>query len=202
MPDSPVVPIVNVGYRSTNYWVVGRGPARLLVDLGWPGTLGAMRASFERMGVPHDEIRYGMATHYHVDHAGLGEELKRLGMTLLVLAPQVAAIREMTRWTKPEDRYVEIVSQGSHTIELTESRAVLATIGLAGEIVATPGHSDDSVSLVLDQGAAFTGDLTPMFLADDANRAQLEASWERLRSLGVSRIYPGHGPVRPMPVLG
>lgn len=27
--------IVNVGYRSTNYWVVSAGRSRLLVDLGW-----------------------------------------------------------------------------------------------------------------------------------------------------------------------
>ena len=26
--------IVNVGYRSTNYWVVSAGTSRLLVDLG------------------------------------------------------------------------------------------------------------------------------------------------------------------------
>lgn len=30
------VTIVNVGYRSTNYWVVSAGRSRLLVDLGWP----------------------------------------------------------------------------------------------------------------------------------------------------------------------
>ncbi len=34
------VTIVNVGYRSTNYWVVSAGTSRLLVDLGRPGTIG------------------------------------------------------------------------------------------------------------------------------------------------------------------
>ena len=56
------VTIVNVGYRSTNYWVVSAGTSRLLVDLGWPGTMGKMRASLDRMGVPLKEIRYGLAT--------------------------------------------------------------------------------------------------------------------------------------------
>ncbi|MFN2221982.1 MAG: hypothetical protein ACK2UH_05490 [Candidatus Promineifilaceae bacterium] len=36
------VTIVNVGYRSTNYWVVSAGRSRLLVDLGWPGSMGRM----------------------------------------------------------------------------------------------------------------------------------------------------------------
>jgi ribonuclease/clavin/mitogillin len=31
--QSPVT-IVNVGYRSTNYWIIGAGTSRLLVDLG------------------------------------------------------------------------------------------------------------------------------------------------------------------------
>jgi glyoxylase-like metal-dependent hydrolase (beta-lactamase superfamily II) len=62
---------VNVGYKSTNYWVVSAGTKRLLVDLGYPGTMGLMRANLRRMGVPLSEIRYGLATHHHMDHAGL-----------------------------------------------------------------------------------------------------------------------------------
>jgi glyoxylase-like metal-dependent hydrolase (beta-lactamase superfamily II) len=82
--DCPVaktlpITIVNVGYRSTNYWVVGAGQNRLLVDIGWPGTLGTMKSMLKRMDVPLREIRYALATHYHIDHAGLAEELKREG---------------------------------------------------------------------------------------------------------------------------
>ena len=41
-------------------------------------------------------------------------------------------------------------------------------MGLKGEIVSTPGHSDDSVTLGAGRGVAFTGDLTPlMFVPDD-----------------------------------
>ena len=49
--------IVNVGYRSTNFWVVSAGRNRLLVDLGWPGMAGALFANLERMGVPLDELQ-------------------------------------------------------------------------------------------------------------------------------------------------
>jgi len=96
------VTIVNVGYRSTNYWVVSAGTSRLLVDIGWPGTLGTMKANLKRMGVPLREIRYALATHYHIDHAGLAEELKREGIPLLVLDVQVDAIPIIKIWTKPE----------------------------------------------------------------------------------------------------
>ncbi|MCB0055571.1 MAG: hypothetical protein KDE45_01040, partial [Caldilineaceae bacterium] len=50
--------IVNVGYRSTNFWVISAGRARVLVDIGWPGSMGLMRATIQQMDVPLGEIRY------------------------------------------------------------------------------------------------------------------------------------------------
>jgi glyoxylase-like metal-dependent hydrolase (beta-lactamase superfamily II) len=192
------VTIVNVGYRSTNYWVVSAGTSRLLVDLGWPGTMGTMRANLRRMGVPLDEIRYGLATHYHIDHAGLAQELKRAGVPLLVLDVQVSAIPIMKTWTKPRDRYVDITLHDNVTLSTPGSRSVLEGLGIPGEIVHTPGHSDDSVSLLLDDGSAFTGDLTHPAFAAGSDAAVVAASWRRLRERGATRVYPAHGPVRQM----
>lgn len=171
--------IINVGYRSTNYWVLSAGTSRLLVDLGWPGTMGAMRAGLTRMGVPLAELRAGFATHYDPDHAGLARELSEAGMKLLVFETQKSPVPGVP-------------------VKFAESRAVLADLGIAGEVAPTPGHSNDSVSLVLDSGETFTGDLTPMFVAPDDHRDVLERSWRRLRELGGRIIYPGHGPIRPM----
>ncbi len=192
------VTIVNVGYRSTNYWVVSAGSSRLLVDLGYPGTMGVMRASLTRMSVPLGEIRYGLATHYHIDHAGLAQELKRAGMGLLVLETQGDAIPRMKTWTKPVDHYVDITTHDNVAVSFAESRTVLSRIGIAGEIVPTPGHSDDSVSLVLDDGSAFTGDLTAPALQGDGDDGLAARSWRLLRSRGATRVYPGHGPVAPI----
>lgn len=202
MDGSQAPPIVNVGYRSTNYWVVGAGPSRLLIDLGWPGTLGTMRANLTRMGIPVAELRYAVATHYHIDHAGLAQELKGAGVPLLVLDVQTEWIPRMKRWTKPHDAYVDIDPGDNVAIPFAESRAVLARIGLAGEIVPTPGHSDDSVSVVLDSGEAFTGDLTHRDMVGVEDAAIVAASWQRLRDLGATRVYPGHGPVRALTADG
>lgn len=192
------ITIVNVGYRSTNYWVISAGSSRLLVDIGWPGSLGIMRANLKRMDIPIKEIKYALATHYHIDHAGLGQELKQEGVPLLVLDVQVSAIPLMKTWTKPQDHYVDITTDDSITITFSESRPLLEKIGIPGEIVHTPGHSDDSVSLLLDDGSVFTGDLThPAFIGmEDA--ATINESWRLLRERGATRVYPGHGPVRPL----
>ncbi len=195
MPKSADVTVVNVGYRSTNYWVVSAGTSRLLVDLGWPGTMGRLRANLRRMDVPLQEIRCGLATHYHIDHAGLAQELKLAGVPLLVLDVQVSAIPLMKQWIKPQDNYVDITMEGNLTISFAESRPALEQIGISGEILHTPGHSDDSVSLLLDDGSAFTGDLTHPTLTGEDDAAVVSASWRLLRERGAARVYPGHGPV-------
>jgi len=187
--------IVNVGYRSTNFWVVSAGASRLLVDLGWPGTMTTMRASLDRMGVPLMELRYGLATHYHIDHAGLAQDLKQAGVPLLVLETQVEAIPRMKSWVKPADQYLDITMHDNVVISFDESRTVLERIGIAGEIVPTPGHSDDSVSLLLDDGSVFTGDLTLPALIGAEDAGVVAASWQRLQEGGATRVYPGHGPV-------
>jgi len=166
----------------------------LLVDIGWPGTLGAMKASLKRMDVPLREIRYALATHYHIDHAGLAEELKREGVPLLVLDVQADAIPIMKTWTKPRDNYVEITMDGNVTISFEQSRHTLSQIGISGEILHTPGHSDHCVSLLLDDGSVFTGDLPSEALAFD-NPIAL-ATWRLLRERGATRVFPAHGPIR------
>lgn len=195
MPKSPPVTIVNVGHRSTNYWVISAGRSRLLVDLGWPGGLGALQANLRRMDIPLTEIRYGLATHYHIDHAGAAQELKQVGVPLLVIDLQVEAIPAMARWTKPQDGYVPIATHDNVVISSQESRALLAELGMSGEILHTPGHSADSVTLLLDDGSAFTGDLThPAFIGVEDPKTVL-ASWRLLWDRGARRIHPGHGPV-------
>ncbi len=190
--------IVNVGYKSTNFWVISAGRSRILVDLGWPGSMGTMRANLTRMDVPIQEIRYGVATHYHIDHAGLAQDLKQAGVPLLVLDVQVDAIPLMKTWVKPQDNYMEITTHDNVVISCAESRALLERIGIPGEIVHTPGHSDDSVSLLLDDGSVFTGDLTHPAFVGMEDAAIVAASWQLLRERGATRIYPGHGPIRPM----
>ncbi len=190
--------IVNVGYDSTNYYVIGQGDARLLVDVGWPGTLPKLLAQLKRKGIPLRDIRYVLVTHYHPDHAGLAQELRDRGIQLVVLEPQLPAIPELKTYMKPANRYVEIDPHGALRLAAHESRTFLAGIGIAGQIISTPGHSDDSVTLVLDDSAAFTGDLpSPDFAVAEA-AGQVARSWAAVRSLNTRTIYPGHGPARPL----
>ena len=194
-----IMNIVNVGYGSTNYYVIGDGRSRLLVDVGWPGTMGKLLAMMKRKGVALGEIRYLLATHYHPDHAGLAQELKNNGVRLMVIEGQREFIPALKQWMKPDMRYQEIDLRDNTEVTIADSRAFLATLGIAGEIAHTPGHSDDSVTLVLDSGDTFTGDLQGVSRADERDIAVVSASWEKIRAMGAKVIHPGHGPSRPLP---
>ena len=188
--------IVNVGYDSTNYYVLGNKNC-LLVDIGFPGSLPKLLSACKRKSISLAEIKYLLVTHYHPDHGGLAQELKQAGVRLVVLENQLAWIPVMARYMKPGQQYQEIDLRDNLVLCYEDSRKFLSGLGLAGEIISTQGHSEDSLSLVLDEGLAFTGDLPMLGFADDPE-GLIRQSWERLRLKGVKDIYPGHGAQRPL----
>ena len=186
--------IVNVGYDSTNYYILADSSPRLLVDVGWPGTLPRLQHECKRMGVRLPDLKHFLVTHYHPDHAGLAQELKNTGVKLIVVERQLGAIPLLADVMKPENHYVEIDLSDNIVITEADSRAFLARLGIQGEIVSTPGHSDDSVSLILDDGSVFVGDITHPALAGDDAHNPIRESWAKIIALGGKTIYPGHGP--------
>ena len=119
--------------------------------------------------------------------------LKEKGVRLIVLDTQVAALASIGRYMKPANHFKKISQDGNLNLTAETSRAFLASIQIRGWIIYTPGHSEDSVTLVLDDGLAFTGDaLSPM--QEAGSKRQVESIRTELRQQGVRMIYPGHGP--------
>ncbi len=185
--------IVNVGYDSTNYYLLDAKGGKLLIDCGWPGTLPKFMAELKRKGVSIKEIKYLLVTHFHPDHAGLAQELKNLGIKLVLLESQVDFIAPFADFFKGKNfPYAAITQSDNLILKFEDSRKFLAGIGIEGEIIPTPGHSDDSVTLILDEGLAFTGDLHPLFVTPEEDHVT-RASWDRIHRHKVTRIFPAHG---------
>ncbi len=102
--------IVNVGYNSTNYYILDAAQGKLLIDSGWPGTLPKLSAELKRKGIALKEIQYLLVTHFHPDHAGLTQELRNLGAKLVLLESQPGQIHPLTELLRSKNvPYVEIV---------------------------------------------------------------------------------------------
>ena len=93
---------------------------------------------------------------------------------------------------------------------LDDNGLSLSEFGIPGKVVHTPGHTGGHVSIVLDSGEAFVGDmamnswflrLTPglPILADDMN--VLIQSWKKILKMGIKGIYPAHGMDFPADVI-
>jgi glyoxylase-like metal-dependent hydrolase (beta-lactamase superfamily II) len=184
--------IVNVGYASTNYYAIDIKQGKLLVDCGWPGTLPQFTRVLQRKDIELREIKFLLVTHFHPDHAGLVQEIKNLGTKFILPECQVPFVGSFADHFKGKPLpYVGIKEEGNILLNLAESRSFLARLGLGGEILHTPGHSEDSVTLILDEGYAFTGDLHPAFMNTEDPKTR--GSWDRIRQFKVRKIFPGHG---------
>lgn len=185
--------IVNVGYDSTNYYLLEFKDGKLLIDCGWPGTLPKFMAALKRKGVSVKEINYLLVTHFHPDHAGITQDLKKLGIKLILLESQVSFIPSFGDFFKGKNLpYIEITQSDNLILKFEDGRKFLAGIGLNGEIISTPGHSDDSITLILDEGFAFTGDLPPRFMISEEDHTT-QRSWDRIYQHKITRIFPAHG---------
>ncbi|MBP5462595.1 MAG: hypothetical protein J6Y20_10770, partial [Lachnospiraceae bacterium] len=56
----------------------------------------------------------------------------------------------------------------------------LAEMGIDGEIIPTPGQCEDSITLALDDGSLFVGDLNPLYELELHEGTMIAESWNRL----------------------
>lgn len=183
-------------YGQTNTFLIPGARGGLLVDTGYAGTLPAFYRALRQSGVRLQDVAYVMATHYHPDHMGLISDLMRAGVGLLLIDVQ----RDFVHFSDPifareKRRAAPIDETAATVIACEESRAFLRRMGIGGEIVPTPSHSADSVSVVLDGGDCLVGDLEPYeYLEAYGENDALRRDWERLRSFAPGRIFYAHRP--------
>ena len=141
------------------------------------------------------DITYVLATHYHPDHIGLISQLMELGVKLLLIDTQVEYIHFSDEIFSRDARmkYVPINKEDAVLVKCKESRVFLHRIGIEGEILSTPSHSKDSISLILDDGSCFVGDLEPIdYLDAYDNNVELKEDWKIVMSRNPKVIFYAH----------
>jgi len=186
--------LVNVGYKSVNCYALEAGGGYLLIDVGMPATFGKFVAVLKRKSVPLEKIRFLVVTHFHPDHCGIAQELKSAGVVLLLGDVQERCLAEANRALAKFPGYLPISDIGNAVVATDSRTAWKVATGIDGVLLHTPGHSDDSVSVVIDGVGAFVGDLRPPEAYTGQAAALAEKSWEKIRAAGVRRAFPAHGP--------
>ena len=187
--------ITKLKYGNTNTFFVSGKDGGLLVDTDYAGTLSSFYRAIKEHGIKMSDITYILATHYHPDHIGLVSELMSQNIKLLLIDAQVPYIHFADEIFERDKRlnYNPIDLENATVICIKESRAFLKGIGINGEIVRTPSHSQDSISLILDSGECFVGDLEPNeYLDGYENNESLQNDWKLISSYIPKVIYYAH----------
>lgn len=187
--------MIRLKYGNTNTFYVPGEPGGLLIDTDYAGTLQVFFKAIKANHLELDDFSYVLPTHCHPDHVGLIGELQKLGVKLLLIDSQLASVHfpDGVFGRDKRLRYVPIDEKQARIISCNESRKILRSIGIEGEIISTPSHSEDSVSVILDNGNCFVGDLEPYeYLDGYDDNPQLQKDWNRIRSMNPKRILYAH----------
>jgi len=199
----------------------------LLIDTDYERYYALFEKKLAGLGIATSDIKYLLLTHHHDDHAGFAAELvRRTGCKVIAHRNAVSALEEGKNEDadiKPANRRLRIVLSFYWTfyrlfheewkfppVRLAEKDIVidddndsfLKEIGIDGVMLHTPGHTRDSISVLLSDGSAFVGDAAMNFLRwtgvghrpiyiEDINTVY--ESWRKLRERGARVIYPAHG---------
>lgn len=182
-------------YGNTNTYFLKGKDGSLLIDTDYAGTMSRFFKSIKAADISIRDISYVIATHYHPDHIGIIGDLQRRGVKLVIVDVQQDFVHFSDRIFARDKHliYTPVDEKNAVRISCAESRGFLENIGICGEILHTPSHSKDSISVVLDDGECFVGDLEPIdYLAAYSGNPDLQRDWDLLMSYNPRHIYYAH----------
>jgi hydroxyacylglutathione hydrolase len=181
-----------------------------LIDTGVSFERGALKKALEQAGCRPGDLKLVVITHADYDHAGNCVWLrKKYGAPIAIHRDEVEAVEtgrmlrnRKNQWKISSRIFIYLVGllifqRFKPDVVVTDGDD-LSQYGLYGKVVHIPGHSRGSIGVLTKDGDFFCGDLlvsknTPKKnkLIDDM--VEVDASIEKLKSLSIKTVYPGHG---------
>ncbi len=189
----------------------------IVVDSGTPKQGKKFLKWLRELSVNPGDISLLLLTHGHTDHAGSASEFKELtGCKIAINHREKEWVEKALKpvppginlWGKVCGVLFRIVVPFINfpgtpvDIALEDADFSLESYGINGRIIYTPGHTSGSMSLLLDTGDAFVGDLAvnglPLRIGPGMPQVGdsadiIKNNWRLLLSRGAKQIYPAHG---------
>ncbi len=184
-----------IKYTPTNTYLIQGEKGNLLLDTGWAGTFPLFCRAMGEQNEKIQDISYILLTHFHPDHMGIAQEIAdHTQAQLVILEVQLDYVHSPDPIFAKEKkgRFIPIREEEAKILRIRDSRDFLKELGIYGEILHTPGHSPDSISLFLDDGSLFVGDLNPLYELSLHEGDEIGKTWKSLLERHPGRIYYGH----------
>lgn len=193
-----------------NCYLVETGGGFFLIDSGAPNNRAALEAALAGAGCKPGQLKLVVLTHGDFDHSGNCAYLREAFGALIAMHAEDRAMVErgdMFSNRRKGNRFLSklvalFVGFGKAERFMPDfyldDGDSLAEYGLGARVLSLPGHSGGSIAVLTDGGELFCGDLLENVkgpalgsIMDDPDTARVQV--ERLRGLGVTTVYPGHG---------
>ena len=215
--------MVNVGSKIVNNLIYPIDNGYVLIDTGYENGFAHLRKKLAKHNIDLHQIRYIFLTHAHDDHAGyLNEILSECPAAQVVMSNRALEVLYRgqnsfhggctTKTALCFCTLMKIIGKGKHLfpklkqeyqyrcIQISDQNRTQVELLLQGKIIDTPGHTADSISLLLNSGSLFCGDAAMNGLPSlhrvtiwVEDKTAFLQSWETIIALSPKKIYPGHG---------
>ena len=214
--------IYNIGNRIMNTYIYKINDGYVMIDTGYEHSLNKVIKKLNKLNINITDIKYVFLTHAHDDHAGFLNELLKINTELKVIISDKAMPTLKigqnsfnggcsTKLALVFCKFMAILGNSEHKFPKIEDkyddRFITITNEninefqniLNGEIIYTPGHTSDSISLILDDiilcgDAAMNGipSLKRLIIWIE-DLKEYEQSWDKIINTKANKIYPAHG---------
>jgi hydroxyacylglutathione hydrolase len=203
--------ITTIKCTMVNCYLIKAGEGFVLIDTGPSFGRVALKKALNRAGCRPGDIKLILITHADFDHTGNCAWLqKKYGAPIAIHRDEAAAVETGRMFLNRKNQSRKVASLMVYGVALIVFRRFkpdvflgdgddLSLYGLNANVVHLPGHSTGSIGVRTADGDLFCGDLlitsrgkpVKNRLVDDV--ADMNASIERIKGMGVKIIYPGHG---------
>ena len=216
---------MNFGGIVVNNYVLVTKYGLIVIDTGYQEGFSSFSRKLAKNGFSFSDIAYIFITHVHDDHVGfLKYLLENTEATVILHSEAIERLKKghhlfiggcSNRLALLFCKFMMILGKGKHifppvnlssnTILANEDSNFFHSIGIPADILVLPGHTNDSIGLLLEEDKLFCGDATMNNFPSIArniiwieNLDDYQQSWDKMINSKARFIYPGHG--KPFPI--
>jgi glyoxylase-like metal-dependent hydrolase (beta-lactamase superfamily II) len=206
-----IIPITSHYVFGVNIYLLKTEAGYFLIDAGIAKKRDQLEKELQEAGCQPGDLKFIIITHGHLDHVGNAAYLRdKYGAIVAMHRGDYGMVESGDMFVDARGgvmigfigflmRVLGLSNYEKFTPDLyLDDNQDLSAHGLDATIIHIPGHSKGSIGVLTADGDLFCGDLlvntdkpARNTLIDD--RAKYDASVERLRTLEVKTVYPGHG---------